>query len=251
MATTHIHHNQEEKAALIRKRSLQQGQQEHSAAPTPHENPLVGLQNQIGNAGVQRLLAQRSGEGPTELDDETAGRINGARGGGQSLDGAVQQTMSGQMGYDFSGVRVHTSSEANDLNEQLSAKAFTTGQDIFFRDGAYSPNSSSGQELLAHELTHVVQQSSGAVESGDRMQVNAPGDRFEREADSVAKQVGGMTSAPQVQRATPEEDDMPAQMALRKELDGAIQAQAMPEDEEEEVIQEQEMDEEDDELQAV
>jgi hypothetical protein len=61
-------------------------------------------------------------------------------------------------GADFSSVSVHTDSEANELNQELSAKAFTIGQDIFFRDGEYSPGSGSGQNLIAHELTHVVQQ---------------------------------------------------------------------------------------------
>src|SRR5262245_21044205 len=113
----------------------------------------------LGNRALQRLLAQRSGDGPAELHHETAGRINQVRGGGQSLDGAVQKQMGAALGQDFSGVRVHTSPEADALNQQLSARAFTTGQDIFFKAGEYNPGSSGGQELLAHELTHVVQQS--------------------------------------------------------------------------------------------
>ncbi len=137
--------------------------------------PIITLQNQVGNGAVQRLLAQRSGDGPTELDDDTATRINSARGGGQSLDSGVQTKMGEAMGSDFSGVRVHTGSESNQLNEQLGAKAFTTGNDVFFRDGEYSPNSGSGQELIAHELTHVVQQGSGAVPSSGKMAVNAAG----------------------------------------------------------------------------
>ena len=60
-------------------------------------------------------------------------------------------------------MRVHTGPRADSLNHTLQAKAFTTGQDIFFRQGAYNPASSGGQELLAHELTHVVQQ------NGDRV----------------------------------------------------------------------------------
>ena len=95
--------------------------------------------------------------------------------------------MGESMGHDFSGVRVHTSGEAHNLNEKVGAVAFTTGSDIFFRQGAYSPGSSSGQELLAHELTHVVQQSSGAVPGSDKMTVNAPDDSFEKEADAAAQ----------------------------------------------------------------
>jgi len=61
-------------------------------------------------------------------------------------------------GADFSGVRVHTDPEADALNQQISAKAFIAGPDMFFREGEYSPGSDTGRELIAHELTHVVQQ---------------------------------------------------------------------------------------------
>jgi hypothetical protein len=66
-------------------------------------------------------------------------------------------------GADFSGVRVHSDSKAHGLNQSLQARAFTTGQDIFFRGGEYNPGSSAGKELVAHELTHVVQQNGPAV----------------------------------------------------------------------------------------
>ncbi|MCA9962843.1 MAG: DUF4157 domain-containing protein [Anaerolineales bacterium] len=85
-------------------------------------------------------------------------RIQQAQGGGQPLTDGVRQPMEQAFGADFGSVRIHTNSEANDLNQSLQARAFTTGQDIFFKEGEYSPGNSSGQELLAHELTHVVQQ---------------------------------------------------------------------------------------------
>jgi hypothetical protein len=172
----------------------------------------------LGNSAIQRLLAQRSGDGAFDLDDATASRINAARGGGQALDGAVQTQMSQSMGADFRGVRVHTGSEAHQLNEQLSAKAFTTGHDVFFRAGEYNPGSSSGQELIAHELTHVVQQGSGAVSGvGGAMRVNAPGDQFEQEADSVAKTVTSPASAPTVQRADVPEEEVQTKRLQRAE----------------------------------
>ena len=61
-------------------------------------------------------------------------------------------------------VKVHTDSQSDQLNKSIQAKAFTTGQDVFFRQGAYEPSSRGGQELIAHELTHVVQQNGGAVQ---------------------------------------------------------------------------------------
>jgi hypothetical protein len=189
------------------------------------ENALTALQQQVGNQAVQRLLAQRSGDGSFDLDNETADRINRERSSGQSLDSSVQAKMSEATGQDFSGVKVHTGPESHALNESISAKAFTTGQDIFFREGAYDPGSSGGQELLAHELTHVVQQSSGRVGSGGGgMTVNAPGDTYEQEADSVAKAVTS-TDPPAVQREDIENDEL--QMK-------AIQRDEEPEQDEEE-----------------
>lgn len=94
------------------------------------------------------------GDASTELEST----INSARGRGQSLDFGLQQQMGQVMGADFRGVKVHTDATADRLNRSIQAKAFTTGQDIFFKRGAYHPGSREGQELIAHELTHVVQQ---------------------------------------------------------------------------------------------
>jgi hypothetical protein len=93
---------------------------------------------------------------------ETA--IDQARSGGQSLDGSIRQSMEQSFGANFSGVRVHTDAQADGLNRSLLSRAFTTNQDIFFKRGEYQPNSKNGQELLAHELTHVVQQNSSTVQ---------------------------------------------------------------------------------------
>jgi len=99
--------------------------------------------------------------GPIDADLEAS--IQRARSGGASLDGGVQSSMESAFGADFSGVRVHSGGNADSLNQSLQARAFTTGQDIFFRQGEYSPASSGGRELLAHELTHVVQQNGNKV----------------------------------------------------------------------------------------
>jgi len=236
--------------------------------PSSSAAQVLNLQRQVGNQAVQRLLAQRSGDGAFELDEATTGRINSARGGGQSLDGTVQEQMSTAMGQDFSGVRVHTSPEADTLNQQLSAKAFTTGQDIFFQQGAYDPGSSSGQELIAHELTHVVQQSSGAVNSpGSGMTVNPPGDVYEQEADTIAKQAvhlesqaGTETAEAGVQRQeVPEEEDIVQGKSIQRQeipeeedlvQEKSIQRQEIPEEEDlvqEKSIQRQEVPEEEEE----
>ena len=109
---------------------------------------------------VQRRENLNGGEASTDLESS----IQSARGGGQSLDPNLQTKMGQAMGADFSGVKVHTDAQSDQLNKSIQAKAFTTGQDVFFRQGAYEPSSRDGQELIAHELTHVVQQNSGKVQ---------------------------------------------------------------------------------------
>jgi len=106
---------------------------------------------------VQRQENLGGGEASTDLESS----IQSARGSGQSLDANLQTKMGQAMGADFSGVKVHTDSQSDQLNKSIQAKAFTTGQDVFFRQGAYNPSSQGGQELIAHELTHVVQQTGG------------------------------------------------------------------------------------------
>ena len=115
---------------------------------------------------IQGREALAGREVSTDLD--TA--INSARGGGQSLKPGLQESMGQAMGADFSRVRIHTDTKSDQLNHSIQAKAFTTGQDVFFRQGAYQPRSRSGQELIAHELTHVVQQSGEGVRAAQNIQ---------------------------------------------------------------------------------
>jgi hypothetical protein len=96
------------------------------------------------------------------LDHDTEARITSRLGAGRTIDASVRRQMEGAFGRSFSGVRVHEDGEADQLNRQLSSTAFTVGQDVFFRAGAYRPDDSSGQRLLAHELAHVEQDGGGA-----------------------------------------------------------------------------------------
>jgi hypothetical protein len=95
--------------------------------------------------------------------------IHTARSGGQPLQAGMRGQLEGALGADFAGVRVHTGAQAHALNEALQARAFTTGHDIFFRQGEYQPGSSVGQGLMAHELAHVMQQGLGLAETSAPM----------------------------------------------------------------------------------
>jgi peptidoglycan hydrolase-like protein with peptidoglycan-binding domain len=130
-----------------------------SSDPSSAEQSLLQLQKQYGNRYVRRVLAlARKGEGEGEVAPEVESAIENSRGGGRPLGTEIRGPMESAFGADFSGVRVHTGSEAHELNKAVNAVAFTTGRDIFFRDQAYNFATSEGQKLLAHELTHVVQQ---------------------------------------------------------------------------------------------
>ncbi len=130
-----------------------------------NENPGNHTQRQLDDPVQMKPRLQRRGDvpsGPASSDLESS--INQARGGGQSLDANLQTSMGQAMGADFSRVKIHTDSQADSLNRSIQARAFTTGQDLFFKKGEYDPGSRSGQELIAHELTHVVQQSGNSVQ---------------------------------------------------------------------------------------
>lgn len=95
------------------------------------------------------------------------------RGGGQILPLSTKEFMEERFGVDFSGVRVHTDSESDNLNRLVHSYAFTTGRDIYFSSGMYQPGTTFGDRLLAHELTHVVQQTGGT-----RLQRASTSNRF-------------------------------------------------------------------------
>ncbi len=95
-----------------------------------------------------------------ELSGEVETAVTSAKSGGRPLDDTIRAPMEQAFQADFSGVKIHTGGQADSLNRSLSARAFTSGQDVFFRSGEYNPGSTGGQELLAHELTHTIQQGS-------------------------------------------------------------------------------------------
>lgn len=174
------------------------------------QRPLLRLQRTYGNRFVQRILAvKRKTKSEPDIVPEIEQTIERKRGGGQTLDANVRPQMEAAIGGDFNGVRVHTDSESDSVNQALNARAFTTGKDIFFRRGEYQPGNTSGRELLAHELTHVVQQNphriqdkshdgnspsrllSGAAKLNrliqSKLTVGSLDDVYEQEADRMAQ----------------------------------------------------------------
>ena len=165
---------------------------ESDASPVPEaesaltaEDRLLGLQRNIGNRSVQRMLADSTS--PVTPDQ--------GRSGGERLEKETQAFMESRFGTNFDDVRVHTDQEAAESAALLHAEAYTTGRDIYFAQGKYAATSPDGQRLLAHELAHTIQQSEGKMPSGASAQSDgkvavAPGtDPLEREADRASEQV--------------------------------------------------------------
>ncbi|RZJ51064.1 MAG: DUF4157 domain-containing protein [Chryseobacterium sp.] len=91
-------------------------------------------------------------------NNDLEGKLNNSKGSGQSLDKKTKTEMESGFGNDFSKVKIHTDSRAVQMSKELGAQAFTNGNNVYFNEGKYNPNSKEGKHLLAHELTHTVQQ---------------------------------------------------------------------------------------------
>jgi Domain of unknown function (DUF4157) len=123
--------------------------------PAPPRAELAEDQQQ--EAKVQPAI-QRSGDGAVASGGEFAQQLNAGRGRGQPLPSALKTEFEAKFGADFSGVTIHADAQADGLSHSIQAEAFTQGRDIYVGGGQYAPNSMEGKRLLAHELTHVVQQ---------------------------------------------------------------------------------------------
>jgi Domain of unknown function (DUF4157) len=172
------------------------------------EAGMLGLQRAVGNRALS-----------STMDDESPVHDVVNSGGGTPLDSTVRSDMEARFGADFGDVRVHTGASAHESARSVNAHAYTVGPNIVFQRDAYDPASPEGRTMLAHELTHVVQQRNGPVDgtdTGGGIRVSDPSDRFEREAATNAERI---VSAPapeatvQRQEAPAEDEDETAQTA--------------------------------------
>lgn len=115
------------------------------------------------------------------------------RSSGQPLDAAARSFFEPRFGHDFSSVRVYTDAKASESARAVNALAYTVGRNVVFDAGQYAPQSPVGRRLMAHELTHVVQQSQTSGFIQHNLAIGNSGDSSEREADSVAQV---LTSSP-------------------------------------------------------
>jgi hypothetical protein len=135
---------------------------------------------------------------PRSLRAEAENLEAAPRSSGQPLNATTRELMESRFRHDFSHVRVHADDQAASAAAALNALAYTAGRDVVFGVGQYAPHSGAGQKLLAHELTHVVQQGAGLTGTAMKREIGEPGDPLEMEADRVASRVmdGGPLGPP-------------------------------------------------------
>jgi hypothetical protein len=137
-------------------------------------------------------LIQRRAESTAEEDGASAVRDIVGRGGGQPLDPALKDEMEVELGHDLSAVRLHTDEAAARSAAGLSARAYTAGDEVVLGTDAPALDSAEGKQMLAHELTHVIQQRQGPVSGtpiGGGISVSDPSDVFEQAAQANAVRV--------------------------------------------------------------
>jgi hypothetical protein len=195
---------------------------------------VVGLQRAAGNAATASLL-----------EEERSPVHDVVGSGGTPMEPGLRADMEGRFGHDFGDVRIHNDAAAHHSAKSVNAQAFTVGSDIVFQSGNYDPGSAAGKHMLAHELTHVVQQRTGPVDgtdAGGGVKVSDPSDRFEREAVANADRVmstpaptvaapAGIqrmaSDAPMVQREeAPEEEEQTAQTYVQRAEEESEEEQA-------------------------
>lgn len=121
------------------------------------------MQRQVPKEKEEILQAKETASQSQTITPSIESRISELQGGGQPLDPATRAFFELRFGQDFSEVRVHTDAKAAEVAKEVNARAFTVGKELVFGEGNYSPGMDDGQRLIAHELTHVIQQSEVSI----------------------------------------------------------------------------------------
>ncbi len=160
---------EEEAQAKLTNKTQEEKEEEVPVQKKAEEEEEEALQMQADEKEeeVQTKTDRAKGSGT----NRTKQLLSNSRGGGKPMHAGTQQEMESSFGADFSNVRIHTDSTAVQMNKDLGAHAFTSGNDIYFNSGRYRPESVNGKRLLAHELTHTVQQGASGAKSPDNVQM--------------------------------------------------------------------------------
>lgn len=171
---------QAEQEETVSKQSENEEESSEGAVQTQGEEEEVSRQE-------EEEEVQTKSSSPKTAPDGLESTLAATKTGGAPLPSETRSQMEPHFGSDFSGVKVHTDSTAVQMSKDLNAQAFTHGNHVYFGEGKYSPGNSDGQRLIAHELTHVVQQGAAAPAKAS--------------SGSTATNVSAKTIQPQIQRS--------------------------------------------------
>ena len=161
--TAQIHRvedKKEEESKKVQRKPEEEKDKVQKKAQNPEEDEKVQKKEEKDKKD-EKLQRKETSPSPQAT---TGNYISSMNGKGNPLPAQANAFFSSRMGYDFSEVKVHTDKEAADSAKDLNAKAFTVKNNIVFNEGQYNPESTEGKRLMAHELTHVVQQGSSKKE---------------------------------------------------------------------------------------
>ncbi len=154
--------------------------------------------------GAAGRLQRKAADGGAQVEaPPIVGQVLGSA--GSALEPSTRQQMETRFGHDFGRVRVHADARAAESAEAVDAHAYTVGDHVVFGPGRYAPHTQAGRLLLAHELTHTLQQRDAAPSLQPRLEVSRPGDPAEAEADRAASLAAGPSrpAAPVAVNAAP------------------------------------------------
>ena len=166
------------KTEVLEEEKLDRKEENKEELPELQKNPVSavgddeGLQMKCAECDAEEDSGhvQMKGNTPEGINEGVASsniesQLNSSKGGGSPLPDNTRTSMESAMGADFSNVRVHTGSEAVQMSQGINAQAFTHGSDVYFNEGKYNPSGTEGGRLLAHELTHTVQQGGSSIKT--------------------------------------------------------------------------------------
>lgn len=235
------HDSEHERASELRPKASRLEDPESAVAMRA---ALSGRLDVAGPAGILDVQRAAGNSGAAALMDEDRSPVHDVvSSAGAPLPADLRADMEGRFGHDFGDVRVHNDAAAHASAKSVNAQAYTVGSNIVFDSGRYDPGSDAGKHMIAHELTHVVQQRSGPVDgtdAGGGVKVSHPSDRFEREAVANADHVMSspapaaaapagvqrMAEAASVQREEAPEEEETAQTFVQREEEQAEEESA-------------------------
>lgn len=183
----------EQEADQVAEQVVQGFYENQESIPSPKPSGISSLQrkpifeSEQESAGDETLQTKSDSTSPT-VSPSVQNNLDSSKGRGKKLSPKSKTHMEQAFGQDFSGVNIHTDQSAANMNQQLGAKAFTHGQDIYFNEGQFDEDSREGKRLLAHELTHTIQQRS-STNILQRQSNQGPVNRMQKRLKSWKKQL--------------------------------------------------------------